>query len=79
MRTYDSIGKIATVQGNHYTTGCSLGYNYFRNYCNMIAIDLRKQQALGTDPKAIQQINFTGNYVTGATMFFIVEEVKKRI
>ena len=27
----------------------------------MIAIDLRKQQALDTDPKAMQQINFTGN------------------
>ena len=27
----------------------------------MIAIDLRKQQGLDTDPKAIQQITFTGN------------------
>ena len=27
----------------------------------MIAIDLSKQQALDTDPKAMQQINFTGN------------------
>ena len=27
----------------------------------MIAIDLRKQQALDADPKAIQQINFTEN------------------
>ena len=27
----------------------------------MIAIDLSKQQALDTDPKAIQQINLTGN------------------
>ena len=27
----------------------------------MIATDLSKQQALDADPKAIQQINFTGN------------------
>ena len=27
----------------------------------MIAIDLTKQQSLDSDPKAIQQINFTGN------------------
>ena len=27
----------------------------------MKAIDLSKQQALGVDPKAVQQINFTGN------------------
>ena len=26
----------------------------------MIAIDLNKQEALDADPKAIQQINFTG-------------------
>ena len=30
-------------------------------YYKMIAIDLSKQQALDVDPKAIQQINFTGN------------------
>ena len=27
----------------------------------MSAVNLRKQQALDADPKAIQQINFTGN------------------
>ena len=27
----------------------------------MIAVDLSKQQVLDADPKAIQQINFTGN------------------
>ena len=27
----------------------------------MIAVDLSKQQALDADPRAIQQINFTGN------------------
>ena len=29
----------------------------------MIAVDLSKQQALDAYPKAIQQINFTGNLV----------------
>ena len=27
----------------------------------MIAVDLSRQQALDTDPRAIQQINFTAN------------------
>ena len=47
----------------------------------MIAIDLSKQQALNADPKAIQQINFTGNLDRDerATMFFIIEEVKETI
>ena len=46
----------------------------------MITIDLGKQQALDADPKAIQQIIFTGNLdrAEGATMFFIIEEAKKK-
>ena len=81
MRTYDSIRKIAAGQGEDCTTGCLLDYNYFKNYYNMIAIDLSKQQALNTDPKAIQQINFTGSLdrAEGATMFFIIEEAKEII
>ena len=40
--TYDNIQKIATGQGDDYTTGCPLDYNYFNNYYKMIAIDLSK-------------------------------------
>ena len=54
MRTYDNIRKVATGQGDDFTTGCLLDYNYFNNYYKMITIDLRKQQALDADPKAIQ-------------------------
>ena len=45
----------------------------------MIASDLSKQQALDADPKAIQQINFTGKLdrVANTTMFFILEEAKR--
>ena len=42
MRTYDNNQKIATGQGDGYTTGCLLHYNYFNNYYKMIAIDLSK-------------------------------------
>ena len=59
--TYDNIRKIATGQGDYYPTGCLLDYLYFKEHYKLIAIDLRKQQALDADPKAIQQINFTGN------------------
>ena len=49
----------------------------------MIVIDLSKQQALDADPKAVQQINFTGNLNrdgnANATMFFIIEEAKETI
>ena len=45
--------KIATGPGDDYTIGCLLDYIYFQNYYKMIAVDLRKQQALDADPKAI--------------------------
>ena len=81
--TYDNIRKIAIGQGDNCTTCCLLDYNYFNNYYNMIAIDLSKQQALDADPKAIQQVNFTGNLAgegnENTTMFFITEEVKETV
>ena len=61
FRTYDHIQKIATGQGDDFTAGCLLDYPYFKEHYKLIAIELRKQQALHGDPKAIQQINFTGN------------------
>ena len=59
--TYENIRKIATGRVDEYTTGCLLDYIYFKNYYKIVAVDLSKQQALDTDPKAIQQINFTAN------------------
>ena len=61
LRTYENIRNIATGEGDDYITGCLLDYNYFKNYYNMTAIDLSKQQALDPDPKAIHQTNFTTN------------------
>ena len=69
--TYDNIEKIATGPGDEYTSGCLLDYNYFKNCYKMIAIDLSKQQALNADPKAIEQINFTGNLEQQVIKFFI--------
>ena len=77
--TYDNIRKIPTGQGGDYTTGCLLDYNYFESYYKMIVIDLSKQQALDSDPKAMQQINFTGNLGEQSTIFFIIEEAKEKV
>ena len=74
---FKKYSKIGTVQGDDYTTGSLLDYNYFRNYYQMITIGLNKQQALNADPKAIQQINFIGNLAWPATVFFIIEEAKE--
>ena len=79
--TYEDIRKIATGQGDDYTTGCLLDYSYFMNTYKMIAVDLSKQQALDADPRAIQQTNFTANLdKAGNTRFyFILEEAKETI
>ena len=46
----------------------------------MIALDLRRQQALDADPRAIQQINFTANLDRANTkIYFILEEAKETI
>ena len=59
-RTY-SIWKIMIDQGDDYTTGCLVDYPYAKENYKLIVIDLIKQQALYADPKAMQQIKFTGN------------------
>ena len=80
-KTYENIRKIATGQGDDYTTGCLLDYSYFKDHYKMIAIDLSKQQALDADPRAIQQINFTANLDKDGNrkMFFITEEAKETV
>ena len=79
--TYDNIKKIATGQGDDYTTECLLDYPYFANTYKMIAVDLSKQQALDADPRAIQQINFTANLdrAGNTRVYFILEEAKETI
>ena len=37
-----------------------LDYAYFKDNYRLIAVDLSKQKALGTDPRKIQQIVFQG-------------------
>ena len=79
--TYENIRKIATGQGDDYTTGCLLGYSYFADTYKMIAVDLSRQQALDADPRAIQQINFTANLDRAGNtgVYFILEEAKETI
>ena len=81
LKTYENIRKIATGKGDDCTTGCLLDYSYFKDHYKMIAKDLSKQQALDSDPRAIQRINFAANLDRAAdtTMFFIIEEAKETV
>ena len=77
--TYENIRKIATGQGDDYTTGCLLDYPYFMDTYKMIAVDLSKQQVLDADPRAIQQINFTSNLDrAGNTRVYLFSKKRKK-
>ena len=78
--TYENIRKVAIGRGDDYTIGCILDYSYFKENYKIIAIDLRRQE-LDSDPRAIQQINFTANLDRpgNTTMFFIIEDAKETI
>ena len=79
--TYDNIRKIATGWGDDYTTGCLLDCVYFKKYYKMVAIYLSKQQALDADPRASQQINFTGNLdrAGNTQIYFILEKANETV
>ena len=77
--TYENIRKIATGQGDDYTTGCVLDYSYFKDSYKMVAIELSKEQALDADPRVIQQNNFTANQdrASKTRIYFVLEEAKE--
>ena len=52
---YENIRKIATDQGDDYTTGYLLDYPHFKDNYQVIAIDLRKLKVLDDGPRTIQQ------------------------
>ena len=66
IKQYDEIRRIATGQEDDYTTACLLNYQYFKDHCNLIATDLRRQKEQDVDSNAIQQIEFYGMLKTNS-------------
>ena len=77
VKQYDEIRKTATGQGDDYTTGCLLDYQYFKDHYNLIAIDLSKQKELDADSRAIQQIEFYGMLKTNSQVCTVLEKLKE--
>ena len=44
IKQCDEIRKTATGQGDDYTTGCLLDYQYFKDHYQLIAVDFSKQK-----------------------------------
>ena len=40
MKWYEEIRKLTTGQGEDYTNGCLLDYDYIKNHYRLIAVDL---------------------------------------
>ena len=53
IKKYGEIRKVTTGQGDDYTAGCLLGYQYFKDHYELIPVDLSKQKELDADPRAI--------------------------
>ena len=77
VKQYDEIRKTATGQGDDYTTGCLLDYQYFKDHYNLIAVDLSKQKELDADSRAIQQIEFYGMLKTNSQVCTVLEKSKE--
>ena len=77
--TYENIKKITTGEGDDYTTGCLLGYPYFKDNYKMAAVNLSKQNDLDGNPRKNQQNNFTANLdrARNTRIYFILEEAKE--
>ena len=77
IKQYNKIRKIATGQGDGYTTGCLLDYQYFKDHYNLIAIDLSKQKELDANSRVIQQIELYGMLKTNSQVCTVLEKSKE--
>ena len=53
VKQHEEIKKLTTAQGEDYTTGCLLNYEYVKKHYKLIAVHLSRQKELDADPKAI--------------------------
>ena len=79
IKKYDFTRKIATGKRDDKTTGCFLDYQYFKDHYQLIAVDLFKQKELDADPRAIQQIEFSGMLKTNSQVCTVLEKSKETI
>ena len=56
IKRYKQIRKVTGGQGEYYTTGCLLDYDYIKNHYKLIAVHFSRQKESDADPEANQQI-----------------------
>ena len=68
VKQYDEIRKTPTGQGDDYTAGCLLDYQFLIDHYNLIAVDLSKQKKLNAYSRSIQQTEFYGMLKTNSVL-----------
>ena len=79
IKQYDEVKKVSTGQGDDYATGCLMDFAYFEKNYRLISAYLSKQKALDANPRAIQQIIFTGKASENVMVYYILEQSKEII
>ena len=84
IKRYDEIRKLTIGQGEDYTTGWLLDYDYIKNDYRLIVVDLIRQIELDADTREIQQIesvgqlnNLENTIVANESMFVLTIEKNK--
>ena len=62
LKWCEEIRNLTTGQGEDYTTRCLLDYEYIKYHGKLIVVNLSRQKKLVAAPKAIQQIEFVGQF-----------------
>ena len=76
---YDEVRKNSIGQGDDYTTGCLLGYAYFKDNYKLIAVGLNKRNPLDADPRATQQLVFQGFAGQKLMQYIFLEKSKETV
>ena len=79
IKQYGDIRKTPTGQGDDYTAGFLLDYQYFKDHYQLIAVDLSKQKELDADSRATQQIEFCGMLNTKKSQVCTVKKNPKKL
>ena len=79
IEKYRELKKVMIGEGEDYTTGSLLDYDYFNKHYKLVAVDLSKQKELDADPRAIQQIEFKYMLGTNSTIYWVLEKSKETI
>ena len=79
IEKYREFKKVMIGEGEDYTIGSLLDFDYFKKHYKLVAVDLSKQKELDADLRAIQQIQFKYMLETKSAIYWVLENSKETI